>query len=280
MVIGKNDILKFLSDPFDIKVLEAAFRNLDDTTNPIKFNNFAYVLRELVNRVIDRLAPNKEVIEAEWWKPTSDDKIPNKANRRQQIRYALLDGNPVDFVIKKLEVDVDAIADYIFECIGRLNKYTHISSAYFGCPEKEIPLKVSEASSTITNILGTIDQCRAKIAKGIINLIDEELVERMYLDTYDELDILSTHSSIEEYYILDYKISRISEGLISCITTGYVTTRLQYGSDGDQRRGDGIVSSTEFPFTAEFTCRLCGEGIVDYEVVETSISIDIDSFYE
>lgn len=38
MIIGKNDILKFLSDPFDIKVLEAALRNLDNTTNPIRFN--------------------------------------------------------------------------------------------------------------------------------------------------------------------------------------------------------------------------------------------------
>jgi len=88
MVIGKNDILRCLSDPFDIKVLDAAFRNLDDTTNPIRFNNFAYVLRELVNRVIDRLAPNKEVIAAKWWKPSPEDKIANKANRRQQIRYA------------------------------------------------------------------------------------------------------------------------------------------------------------------------------------------------
>ena len=182
MIIGKNDILKFLSDPFDIKVLEAAFRNLDDTSNPIRFNNFAYVLRELVNRVIDRLAPNKEVIAAKWWKPSPDDKIANKANRRQQIRYALLDGNPEDFVIQKLEIDVDEIADYVYECIGRLNKFTHISSAYFGCPEKEIPLRVSEACSTITNMFGTIWQCRDKIAEGIMDLIDEELVESIVVE--------------------------------------------------------------------------------------------------
>lgn len=98
-----------------------------------------------------RLAPNKEVIAAKWWKPSPDDRIANKANRRQQIRYALLDGNPEDFVIQKLEIDVDEIADYVYECIGRLNKFTHISSAYFGCPENEIPLRVSEACSTITN---------------------------------------------------------------------------------------------------------------------------------
>ena len=280
MRIGKNEILKFLSDPFDVKILEAAFRNLDDTSNPIRFNNFAYVLRELVNRVIDRLAPNKEVIAAKWWKPSLDDKIANKANKRQQIRYALLDGNPEDFVIHKLTIDVDEIADYVYECIGRLNKYTHISAAYFGCPDKEIPYKVSEACSTITNILGTINQCREKISDGIIDLIDDELVESMYLNTYNELDILSTHSSIEEYYIDDYKISRISEDVISCVTTGNIHARLQYGSDGDQRRGDGLLTSMDFPFTSEFTCRLCQKGIVDYEIVQASISIDTDSFYK
>lgn len=129
-------------------------------------------------------------------------------------------------------------------------------------------------------MFGTIWQCRDKIAEGIMDLIDDELVESLYLDTYDELDILSTHSSIEEYYIDGYEIKPLREGVISCVTTGNVLARLQYGSDGDQRRGDGMVTSMEFPFTAEFTCRLCGEGIVDYEVVETSISIDTDSFYE
>ena len=111
-------------------------------------------------------------------------------------------------------------------------------------------------------------------------MINDELVKSLYLDTYNELDILSTHSSIEEYYIDDYKITPLNDGILSCVTTGNVLARLQYGSDGDQRRGDGMVASMEFPFTAEFTCRLCGEGIVDYEVVETSISIDTDSFYE
>ena len=129
-------------------------------------------------------------------------------------------------------------------------------------------------------MFGTIWQCRDKIAEGIMDLIDDELVESLYLDTYDELDILSTHSSIEEYYIDGYEIKPLREGVISCVTTGNVLARLQYGSDGDQRRGDGMVTSMEFPFTAEFTCRLCEEGIVDYEVVKASISIETDSFYE
>jgi len=59
-----------------------------------------------------------------------------------------------------------------------------------------------------------------------------------------------------------------------------VLARLQYGSDGYQRRGDGMIMSMELPFIAEFSCRLCEDGIVDYEVVEASISIDTDSFYE
>ena len=90
----------------------------------------------------------------------------------------------------------------------------------------------------------------------------------------------SAISNLSIDYIQDYEISPISEGIISCVTTGNVLTRLQYGSDGDQRRGDGMVSTMEFPFTAEFTCRLCEEGIVDYVVEKASISIDTDSFYE
>lgn len=278
MVRGKNEILKYLSNSFEIMILEAAFRNLTDTSNPIRFNNFAYVLRELVNKVLDRLAPNKKVIKAKWWDCPPGCKIPNKANKKQQIRYALLDGNPDDFVIHKLGIDVDEIAEYVNRSIDRLNKYTHISSKYFGCPENELSSEISEACSTITNILGTIEKCRERIVEGIMGLIDKELVESLYLDTCDELDILSTHSSIEDFLIFDYKISPIKEDMLSCITSGNVLARLQYGSDGDQRRGDGMVSSIELPFVAEFTCRLCENGIIDYEVVESSISIDTEPF--
>ena len=279
MLIGKNEILKYLSDSFDIKLLDAAFRNLDDALNPVRFNNFAYVLRELVIRVINRLAPNKKVIAAKWWKPNQDDKIKNKAGRKQQIRYALLDGKPEDFVIHKLAIDIDAMVDYIGMCVDELNSYTHISENYFGCSEKEIPLKVSKACSTITNILGTINQCRDKIEDGIMGMINGELVASLYLNTFDELDILSTHSSVEAYNIHDYRLSCISEDLVTCATTGSVFVRLQYGSDGDLRRGDGMVSSINLPFTAEFTCRLCEDGIIDYKVEQEAISIDTDSFY-
>lgn len=280
MIIGKKEIQRYIIDPFELKVLDAAFRNLEDKTNPLCFNNFAYVLRELVYMVIDQLAPNKDVIKARWWIPSQDDKIANRANRKQQIRYALLDGNPESFVYNILEIDVDEMADYINDCLVNLNKYTHISKSYFGCSDEELPKRVSEACSIITNILGTIEQTREKIAEGIIDSIDDELLETMYMETFDNIDILSTHSTIENYSIEHYDIQKKSEDRLICVTEGTVNVRLQYGSDGDQRRGDGMVTTMEFPFSAEFSCRLYDDGISDYEVFVNSIEIDADSFYE
>jgi hypothetical protein len=49
--------------------------------------------------------------------------------------------------------------------------------------------------------------------------------------------------------------------------------------EGLARRPVGKVNRPS-DLSAEFTCRLCEEGIVDYEVVKASISIDTDSFYE
>ncbi len=44
----KTELKKVLSEPFDKELVDYAFRNLEDKSNPIRLNNFAYVLRELL----------------------------------------------------------------------------------------------------------------------------------------------------------------------------------------------------------------------------------------
>jgi len=53
---------KYLKTDFEKNLFEAAFYNLLDIHNPLRFNNFSYVIRELIDHILRRLAPDECVI--------------------------------------------------------------------------------------------------------------------------------------------------------------------------------------------------------------------------
>ena len=53
---------------FERNLVRACFDNLE-ATGPLRFNNFAYSLRELLRHVFHRLAPDMSVKKCCWYKP-------------------------------------------------------------------------------------------------------------------------------------------------------------------------------------------------------------------
>jgi hypothetical protein len=112
----------------------------------------------------------------------------------------------------------------------------------------------------------------------VVELIDKEVLEKMYYDTIDEIDILSTHSSVEQYTINDINVHDIDVNNVSCVVHGEVELRLQYGSDGDLRRGDGHVMYHSFPFSSTIIAQI-NEQLGEFEIDTDSFEVDTDSFY-
>ena len=52
----------FLQAGFEQDLHASAFQNLADLNNKLRFNNFAYAIRELMRHVLNRLAPTESVI--------------------------------------------------------------------------------------------------------------------------------------------------------------------------------------------------------------------------
>ena len=60
---------------------------------------------------------------------------------------------------------------------------------------------------------------------------------------------------------------------------GVVNVRLQYGSDGDMRRGDGYETQMDFPFTSEFIVNYKNQNGNIY-IESAEIKVDNNSFFE
>jgi hypothetical protein len=109
----------------------------------------------------------------------------------------------------------------------------------------------------------------------IKNLLSE------YLDNNipGEIDALSTHPGIDE--VTDIDIDEITVNGKSLFVKGYgvLNVELQYGSDGDQGRGDGYKTFDNFPFEYELTLEYDEQHKLKIKKVD-KLEVDTTSFSE
>lgn len=274
----QDSISPWLATEFEHQMLEAAILNLGDAKNPIRLNNFAYVVRELIRHILERLAPDKKVLATSWFKPEDPEK-PKMVTRAQRMKYAVQGGLYDNFVDKSLDIDVSDVTKNFKKAIDKLSKYTHINPETYGVDEDEVEKNLHELLINFKSLFMLIEETKQRYDHHLVDLIDTEVLEQMYYDTINEIDILSTHSSVEGYTINDIDVDDVDLNNVTCKVSGSVEVRLQYGSDGDQRRGDGMVMYNEFPFQSIISARI-DEKLGEFKIDTDSFEVDTDSFYE
>lgn len=103
----------------------------------------------------------------------------------------------------------------------------------------------------------------------------EGLLEEQFKKNPGSLDELATHVSIEEVGAVEIESVDIAFSGTTVSGCGTVYINMQYGSDGDFRRGDGARLSDSYPFSFEV---VLDQGLEIEKVV--SLEADTSSFYE
>lgn len=112
-----------------------------------------------------------------------------------------------------------------------------------------------------------------------ISEFDDMIFDYLINELPDDLDELSTHTTIEtvsDVEIHDLIIHR--ENDINVIGQGVVEVRLQFGSVGDARRGDGHFQYDSFSFDFDLYLSYGSEGKLKINE-DASINVDTDSYY-
>ena len=103
--------------------------------------------------------------------------------------------------------------------------------------------------------------------------IEDALLDAMNYSIPDNIDILATHSRIEEVHDVDIHTLCINGQEVNCIGEGVLDVMLQYGSDGDQARGDGLETTESFSFKFDVNLELEKNKIRNVDI----INIDVDT---
>ena len=263
-------------DPFLIALTTGALRVGQDKENPLRGNLLASALREMVGHLLHTLAPDDQVRNCVWFK--QDPNTPT-VTRKQRAVYIVQAGLPAEFSRDQLTLDAGELAKPLLDVMDQLNRWTHVRPETILSKPSEIRLMAANVMGALPSLWESAKLARKEIGDAVSEAVHNAVLDHLLGDTIQDLDVLSTHTSIEGHSLDEVDVQTMDSATIVYVISGDVYVELQYGSDADVRSDLGGRSSDTFPYTARVTSSIAHPMDPTQCSVEDLI-VDNSSFYE
>ncbi|AXG73674.1 hypothetical protein DVK85_05285 [Flavobacterium arcticum] len=273
-----DNIKKILKTEFQKSLFDSAIENLNDKSNKLRYNNFAYSIRELSRHFLHSLSPDNQVINCNWFIKETHNGAPS---RSQRIKYAVK-GGLSDEYIEQLGLDLEELRDTIIETkriIDSLSKYTHINEDTYNLLDDEVTEKSSLVLSTFSKFVMTILDYRDDLRNEIDRVIHDQIFSEVTSTIFSEIDILSTHHYIEHSDVEEFEVVDITSDEICVEVSGYVHVVLEYGSKNERREDDGLDLYEYFAFDCSIKYKIDDDFPSKNYTVE-DLAVDTSEWYD
>jgi hypothetical protein len=257
-------------------ILNGSVAGFSDIANPLRFSNTATGLRELLRELFVAISPDESIRSSSWF--ISDPTSKTGVTRRQRIFFAVYSYLDPQHFPKNFAAGIDKLATQIIKQVSLLSSFTHITKENLATPTETAIECFDTTIHLFLSLFESIESAREHLRDALQIELMDQLSEIFSSEFFDELDILSSHTRPLYAEDVDVVISEISNEIISFIGTGNILCDLQYGSDGDCARGDGLEISDSYPFT--FSGEALTSNPREVSVDQSNISVDTSSFYE
>lgn len=260
------------STQFELELYEAALTNLEHP-GKLRFNNFAYAMRELAGHTLVRLAPDSEVMQCVWWKKKPEGEV-HQVTRIERAVYATQGGLSNFYVTKRLGLDFAQRHTELRDAIKRLSDYTHVTPEVMGMSDEEIDRLVFETTEAVAGLMVCIQECRSAVADKLGDAITDAAIEQVLGESLDAVDELASHYYLEDIDVASHEVTKITADAVHFEARGSIGVTLQWGSNSDVRNGDGLEMPDSFSFTCELTCATPNPEPETLELEENSLLVD------
>lgn len=237
-----------LKTEFEVSLYAAAQGNFNEKSNVLRINNYAYVIRELIDRLLIRHSPNADVERCSWYEEPSEGE--RKHTRRHRLLYAIAGGLSIDYVESELGLNVNIHISKINKDITSVSKLVHISEKTFGANDEEAVKKKIEIDSIFERISTQILSVREELYIQLLESIDNDLHKEGYWNGFDEIDGLGGNQSFSMIEDIEGKVIRVDAEYFHIEVAGRMTIDVERGG-----RRDGISHAFEVPVMAKFKGR-------------------------
>lgn len=273
-----SKIKRLLERPFEVELFEASIANLNNRENVLRYNNFAYSIRELSRHFLERLAPDEKVKNCSWFRIETKDGRPTRA---QRIKYAI-QGGIIDEQLEEWGFDIIDLNDTIKEIKGTidsLSRYTHINPEVFNLKDVEIEKYSKKVFNAFDDFIFAIDNYKENLKTFLDGHIEGHMISSVVSNSFINVDSLAHHYSLNDSEVIDYEVFEINDYEIVVNVNGILYVTLEYGSRAERREGDGLDLDTNFPFETKIRYDISyGFPSERYEVDE--YDVDTSAWYE
>jgi hypothetical protein len=230
-------------------------------------------MRILFEHMMDTLAPVDQVIQTSWFQPEREG---GKPTRAQRVSFAIHGGLTEQFVRRRLNVDPAPLRKKLLDTVDNLSKQVHGREKTIVVDRDTQAALVDAILNAMDTFLDAVRNCRAAILDPIADALDETAVDVLITDTIQAIDELASHHSIEDVEVVDTGVYKIGATAITYRVTGTVSSVLQWGSNSDVNRGDGLELSESFSFFCDIEVPL--DDPWDLSFAETNYFVDTQSW--
>jgi hypothetical protein len=181
-----------------------------------------------------------------------------------------------DFVRNTLDVDADDTINKFTKLIKRFNSLTHITPNTFGMGKAAAKKFANESLGVFISLFETIDECHENILERLVTAANDAITDELISYSVDALEEIATHYTVDGSGIEDLEIAKMDCTTLIFDAKGFVDCVLQYGSDGDVERGDGVRHGDSYPLR----CRLVADVTTPLTFEVQDLRVDNSSFYE
>lgn len=196
--------------------------------------------------------------------------------RGQRIAYAIQGGLTDTFIKSELGVEVAPLRKRLLDAVDELSKQVHGREETIVEDSAGQDAAAHAALSALENFFEAFHGCRSTILEPIQNELDETAIDALISETILEVDEIASHHSVDEVYVDETYVKRIGPQSITYCAKGSIDVTLQWGSNSDVRRGDGIEIGETFSFRCEIDVSL--EDPWDLRMAETNYFVDTKSW--
>jgi hypothetical protein len=214
----------------------------DSEDNPLRLNNFAFAMRELGRIWLEHLAPKEQIRQCEWFVQNADLRETDGVTRAQLAKFAVQGPLHDDLVRDRVHIDVDTTVKEYTKLIDRLSSFGHDIEKSFNLLPEEAEREAMDALDTFDRLATLITERHESLLSEAADAAKDTLEDELFGQVQSELDILSTHSTVQGVHLEGLTITSLDSKRILFEGDGSVDVRLQYGSDADVARDDGAVS--------------------------------------
>jgi hypothetical protein len=255
-----DQIKKILTSQFEIELFETALLCLNETENKLRYNNFAYSIRELSRHFLYSLSPEENIKNSSWYKIEKSNikqckyckkpDIDEKPTRTQRIKYAI-QGGISDEILEEWGFEIDELRETIKlvkNTIETLSKFTHINPDVFNLTNEEVVQNSEIVLNSFILFVETIENYKEEIKTFLDGHIEEHMISSVVSNFFENVDQLAPHHSLNYSEVLEYYISEITDKEIIVDVFGELYVTLEYGSKQERRDCDGLDLEESFPF--------------------------------